>query len=276
MRITIIYSIALSFTLLVAAQEALTQDKKDSSVSRPPKTELVETHTVRLGGRDIFSSRYMSVLPMDEVMRYYKDFFIDAGFNIILNRESSQQKFLRFKKDDAVVNVMVMSKEGGTQLVISEYAQPPGMPSLEETRPSWQELMALLPKEDQPGQDLEFIPRPPESIRLLYLPRNGTIHLVYSSAKPVEEVRVFYKNHMYYQGWQMERETTMQDAAKAMKQAGKNPKLPFPDVTLEQFIAGGYTLDFTGYWGKTHVVVLPNALTGESKGSFIQIRYVEE
>jgi len=180
-----------------------------------------------------------------------------------------------------VVGIAIEPKENENQIVIAQYVQPKGSPPPEKTRPAWKDLLTLLPQEDQSGEDLRYIPRPPQSVRLSGINFRNQTFLTYVSKESAEQLRQFYEDEMFRLGWEMFHKASMEETVKFYKENSKKKnlavlKLPFPDITFENFIAGGYILYYKGYGAQAQLSIFNNNTSGKKQGSFVQIKYVEE
>lgn len=250
----------------------------DFNVPSPPQSSLLKSQPFRFGGRDIQVSVYTSQSDQENIIKYYKVFFENKGFQIVSDRQIqiANKRMLSFKKDILVVNIAILPKLGDTKVVIGKYLQPEGSPPIEELKPSLKDSMFALPKEDCEGEDLNIIPRPPESVRLSSSDTGSRAVLVYTTSLSVPEARDFYKLNMPYQGWEIKQEMAAADGLNAYKRTtGKSSlgvKAPLEGFNAEQIISDSYLLEFYGRFGRADITILPNFINRES-GSMVQIVY---
>lgn len=258
---------------------AIAQESEDFALPSPPEAALKDTQNFRLGGADIIASLYSSSLGQADVIRYYQDFFAQNQFKLISDKQHKQQKLIIFQKGNFVASLSLETKGSGTEVGVASYLLPAGVSSLEDIKPAFSEVIALLPKQDQPGDDLAFIPRPPKSVRLPSVPVNDTtVYLTYKSSLPVNQTREFYKNKMPAAGWEMESEIAMDEELSSYEQAAKTnvgARPIFSDLTLKELISGGTILHFKGEHGIAEISLVNVKSSEKEQGSFIQIRYVK-
>lgn len=265
--------ISLAFTGFAQAEEP-----EYFSVPKPPQSELMDTHQMRMGGADVNSFLYSSPASQDQIMRYYEDYFRQKEFETIFNNTYNKKRVLRVKKEDRIVNVAAMPKDGNEEVVIAHYLLPKGASPFEELKSSWEESISYLPKEDKPGEDLSFIPRPPESIRVGRIDHENRTYITYISTEPVGELKEFYKNNMAIHGWAMAKELDIQEAVNKYRGMVGSKKAFKPDlpsgISMDELIAGGSILNFQGQLGKAQINVVN--LSGKNQGSFVQVEYAQE
>jgi hypothetical protein len=254
----------------------------DSDFPLPPESELLETKDLRLGGRDIQTFVYKSKVDQYNITEYYRKFFQDKEFdNLLDKREKRKDKqLLKFKKGELVFSLAIIPKPDGTHVVIAKYLEPAGSPPLESMELSVKDSLFALPQQDGPGKDLDFIPRPPESIRWLRQDLERRSLLTYATKLSVEEVVAFYKAQMPAQGWEFIKETATQQAVEAYKSTTGKKDLglekPFSDgEDLNQIINDSYVLDFKGRAGEVRLTIFPN-FVDRKLGTLVQIAYSTE
>jgi len=273
---TIILTLTVAIFLPIILSSA--QTSLDFKVPQPPESKLLHTKLVELANTDVQTVLYTSREDEAAILEYYQQFFSSQGFEAILDkqRQTRNKRLLRFKKDDLVVSIALLSKLEETEVVVAKYLQPEGAPPIEELKPSLKDSMFALPKEDCEGEDLDIIPRPPDSVRLLSLDRGNMVTLSYATSLFVEEARDFYKLNMPYQGWEIKQEMAAADGLNAYKRTtGKSSlgvKAPFEGFNVEQVIRDSYLLEFYGRFGRANITILPNFMDRES-GSMVQINY---
>ena len=249
------------------------------TVPVPKDASLSDTHTTKLGSYTINSKLYFTAMSLAKVVNFYKAYFEKEGYTLIIDSTAEKPKrLLRFKKDTAVVSIALRPKGNQTQIVVGEYSQPFGALPPEKTKPNWKDLIGELPAEDQPGQDLKIVPRPPESVRI----GGGTVgtltFLVYHSRLGAVSVSDFYQEKMPALEWGLREQTDMQKATEGadagLRKKMLNINLPFPDITLDELTRGGSILAYRGEWGDAEISVLSSGLDGQ--GSLVYIKYVEK
>jgi hypothetical protein len=270
----------LSLSGLLCLGLVQAEESSNFSLPGPPGGSLKDTHQMRMGGTEVFSLLYLSSQPQEKIIKFYQEFFSQNEFKAVFDRTTAEKRILRVKKENRIVNVVVMPKDQHqTQVVIAHYLLVPGLSEFEAPKPSWQEIISALPKEDGPGEDLSFIPRPLESIRLTSITYEKSTYISYTSVKSAQETREFYKSQMQILGWQIEEEIDTQEATQRFKQfTGKTDlKVGLPSgVSLDELVAGGYILNFKSAQGKAQISIINNSFSKDKPGSFVQIKYVKE
>lgn len=257
---------------------SIAEEPKDTLFFAPPEGKLVDTHNMRLGGIDFVSYLYRSPLFSARIVTYYRGFSRDQGFEVTVDKEDKQAgRLLGFKKGGSAINIAVKSMGPESEVVVTKWLQPKNMSSLKEIKFSWDELVASLPETDESnGRDIAFVRRPPESIRLMSLKQPNITYLLYYSKILPAQAKEFYKVQMPKDGWEIEKETSVAQAAKELKQMEKPPdfkeSLPFSGVTLEDFIKNAYIFNFKNKEGKARVALF-DTNTSQRRGSFVWIEY---
>jgi hypothetical protein len=140
--------------------------------------------------------------------------------------------------------------------------------------------MKLLPKEDQVGKDLDFIPRPPEGTRVSWSTYQEYTYLTYASPSLPKDLREFYKIQMVVKGWELEKELDLAQSVDDFRNTplGKDAKEIFPisGISISTLASGGATMDFKGYWGRATISILNNGLSSKESGSLVQIKYAKK
>jgi len=283
-RIIIRIFIAVVMIIGIFSYQALAQDLGDFSKFQPPQSTLVDTHTMNLGGRDFFSAVYASGLTMPQIIEYYQNLFVEEEYALILDRKVKKVgKLIRFKRGDHVVSIALLPKKNQTQVAISQYLQRADSPSLslEGLDLSWQEFMEIFPKKEWPGEDIDIIPRPPESVRVLSMGRAKSKILHYSSPISAQEVKEFYAEVLPSYGWYMVKEVSMKDTLKLYKETTGKEILKgvpfFPGVNLEELIAGGYVLYYNNSEENARAQIqVFNLYPRQERGAEVQIHYEEK
>ncbi len=263
---------------LILSEQAL---DLNFEVPGPPGADSAQTQNFRFGGRDILCLGYNSKADALAIKNYYCQFFQENGFSKVKEEElfgKSSFKQIRFKKDELVINIILASKpDQTTDVAISKYLQPQASPDLEQLKPSVKDSFLTLPAEDQQGNDLLIIPRPPKSVRLADLDQGkGSVTLVYTTELGAQETKEFYKESMPEQAWELEKEVCAGDLMEAYKKtAKKNINLPSPfsdGEDMNEVAAGAYQLSFKARFGKAGVSIMPNFMD-KKLGSIVQINY---
>jgi len=248
-------------------------------VPAPPGGSLVETHPMTMGGRKVETFLYKTAVEQDKIREFYEHFFEAKDFEVILDRRDKKQneKFLRFKREDLVVNIAFLDNG---QIVIAKYLQPKGSPDIEKMPLSVKDFAANLPTQDVEGKDLEDVPRPPSSVRFTNTEIGTRSLLVYRSSLTVEDIRGFYQSEMARLGWQLEGDFAVNKAVEAYKNNTRRKDLgirtPFSDgEDLADIVSGAYLLNFKGSDAKVMITVFPDFVDKKS-GTVVNIDYSKE
>lgn len=271
--------IGYGLSLVLILSPLFAQEYSNPDVPAPPESKIVDSQNIRLGEVNIPCRLYASSLLPQEIFVYYRTSLAEDGFKLISDKaDKDGSRRLGFKRGNAVINIIIALKDGRTEVQTAAYLEPQG--GIEKIKPSWAELVSLMPKEEQPGNDLAFIPRPPGGVRIMSMPYENMVLLGYSSPKSTESLKKFYESNMPNQGWQLEREVSMEEAVEEHKQDPDTKELgidlPFSDITFEGLIAGGHLLWFKGEKGKAQISLF-NELPGKRQGnSLVLIKYDKE
>ncbi len=254
-------------------------------VPPPEGAELKDSRDYNLGNVAVKAYLYKTNQNSYAVAQYYQNFFRDNDFESVLDKqfERRQERILRFKKDNLIVGLVVKPAFPGTEVTIAKYLQPESGPSLEEQLSSLKNSpLFSIPKEDQSGEDLKFIPRPPRSIRWSSKSSERNSVLVYATDLPLEELKDFYRESMQDKGWQLANEMATQDAISGYKKlTGKDPNISGMDQLndivsdAENFkgvVSDSYVLDFRGPYGRAKVIMFPN-FVDRKLGNIVNISY---
>ncbi len=274
----IILTLIILFSLGFCHAEEL-----DIEIPAPPESEMQSKQTMTAFGRDVQSFDYLSSQKQERIKEYYRCFLNNQGFKNTREKNLGEIKLLRFKKEDwmgkqeLVVDVVLFEDPQGTKVSIAKYLQNAGCPDIEENKISLKDIVGSFPQEDTQGKDLKMIPRPPESIPWLNSDREGSSNLLYASPLSVAQLKEFYQRQMPAQGWEMEKESNVGEAAKAYKQATHKKDLGLPTLfadgeNLEQVITDAYVLICKTSQDRAKITIYPNFMDRKA-GSLVQIDY---
>lgn len=274
--------IFLVIILLLLTRGGYSQVGLDFEVPLPPDSELKGTKVFQLGGHAVNALLYSSKEEYSAIVQYYQSALEGLGFQRIMNERDrkTEGRLLRFRKDDLVISIALTPKFGSTEVVIAKYVQPEGAPEPEKWRPSWKDSLFALPKQDLPGEDVRFIPRPPESVRWLSRVTSSQAQLIYSTSLSVNEAREFYRSRMSQDGWVLQRETATAETINSyQRQTGKSflrAENPLADgENLNSVIQDSYLLHFKGSSGSIRITVFPN-FVDRKNGAVVEIKYAQE
>lgn len=275
---TAILIIIAAFSPCAAAQTDLSFD-----IPAPRNTRLLDTSELNLGGPQIYVTIYESDEAASAVIYYYRNFFTQEGFQKISDTANAKRKrqTLRFKKDQLIVDVMVTDKQIKTEISVSKFLQAAEETSAQAAgRLTANNLISSLPDEDEPGEDLANLPRPPQSVRMTRQDSDSGATIIYRTSLDVAAVADFYRLKMSGRQWGLANEITMERAIEAYKQASGETTLgiksPFPDgEDFQQVISDSYVLQFRSDSANAQITIFPNFLNRQL-GSMVQIVYQEK
>lgn len=277
-QILILTALSLFFVSLVSAETDLS-----FTVPGPPQSKPLGSQPLRIGGREILASAFESQEEKSHIVDYYQDFFKEQDFKQLSDKPifKTTTRQMRFKKEDLVVDVYLSAQEEKTEVVVAKYLQPEGAPDLENSPLSVKDSFFSLPTQDAPGEDLRFIPRPPESLRLssIKLDQGKNIFLTYMTPLSVEQAKDFYKLNMPYQTWLIQRDMPTGELVEDYKKATGKKSLgmysAFSDAeNFDSVVHDGYLLDFKSGFGSASITIFPNFID-KKLGSVVQIVYLE-
>lgn len=280
-KLIIIYLMLLSISIK-AAEPSLNVE----NIPAPPNSQLIENPGTRsFGGREFEGMSYYSREEGNKIAGHYKNFFSNQGFNEVIDNNlfgDETVRQMKFKKGEDFFEIMINrmpDQEGELQVSVIKYIQPEGAPAIEELRPSVDDSFIPIPRQDEGDGDIDIIPRPDESVRWVSKKIGQNIQLLYAVPLSVSEACRFYKDQMYYKGWELEKDASTGEMMNFYKeQTGKDLAGNFPPVfsggeNMSEVISGSSVLYFNNsYYGKATVTVFAN-IFGKTKGSFIQILY---
>ena len=252
----------------------------DFLVPSPDGSSAVDTKDIVMHGREVKNVLYHSNKSLIDIGRFYEDFFAARGFEKTMDNAATSGKHLfKFQKQDLAVGLVFSSQGNQNQIVVTKYLQPPGAVGVEEeTKLSVGDTFLATPKEDVPGEDLEFVPRPPDSIRWARTEAQGRINLVYGTRNSIESLVSFYGQRMSYYGWTLTKEQGMAPTVSAYENIQGVPPLPQLPIEgaedLKGVIRDMHLLDFSGQKGKVSISIMPNFLDRRN-GSVVQIDYLQ-
>jgi hypothetical protein len=282
LRLTIIFILAI--ILCFFTDKAKAEFDLDFEVPIPENSELLATPELRLLGQDMKGITYRSPESEYRIVKYYQNFFRKEGFEQVLDKmlPKDTARRIQFKKENFVVDIVLAPKDDGTEVGILKYSLPEGASKIEDLTFSVDDSIFSLPKGDLEGEDFEFIPRPPQSIRLSDINAADQRYVTYSTKLSVSEAVEFYKSKMYFEGWQLRQELdTGRLIEEYKKRTNKNIldsiKLKFPfkgGGNIREAMSQSYILDYEGSLGYARISIMPNIIT-KGKTTVVQISYSE-
>lgn len=268
--------------ILVGLSPLYAENDLNFKIPTPANAKSLDSKEFTLGGRQILAELYGCDKTPDEVSDFYRNFFQEQGFQKKTDKPNvkTKKQFLRFKKNELVIDITVYDKQGQTEVGITKYLEPAGEPSLEKLKPSVKDSIFTLPKEDLPGKDITGISRPPESVRISSMDFGKSAQALYTTTLNAETTSDFYRKNMASSQWVLSNEIATKQAADAYKKTTKKKELGIESFfsdgeSFEQIINDSYVLNFYSGKSKCQITIFPNFLSREL-GSMVQISYNEE
>lgn len=278
-KLFLLFTVFFSFTSLVAIDAA-----EDFLFVKPPSVTQQTSREVKVMGESIPYFLFQTTLTETELMDYYNKTMKEKGFSVEFADETG--KSFSYVKDESAVRIRIIKPPIQTpySLVMVSISKP--CPTCEE-KPS--PYPSFSPdsgpggfslddiETDAPGEDLEFIPRPEGSIRLLHMSygKPKATVLMYKCTQSIDELRNFYKQYMDYHYWQLARENSYKELQDTLSKSGIDlqsalEKIPDGAFIKSDFMENSYILTFTGPPGEATIAIMHNP-TG--KGSLVKIRH---
>jgi len=248
------------------------------NIPLPAGSKLLDSKQVRMSNLQVETFLYASDQDINTISNYYRGVFQEEGFTKIYDQldTKSNRQLLRFQKDNLVVSFAVfLNKQNQANIIIAKYLQEKGELSIEEAKPSVNDTLFAFPTEDVPGVD--YLPRPPQSVRIASSSQGQMISLIYSTVLDVDAAISFYRKQMLNDDWDFESQTSAAEAAQEyMKINGKKElglELPFSDnENIDQVVNDSYVLNFSSGADKAEITIFPN-FASRRLGSIVQISY---
>ncbi|RKY27539.1 MAG: hypothetical protein DRP61_04045 [Candidatus Omnitrophota bacterium] len=260
---------------------------QDFSFLKPPSTFYQREQKVNVSGQDIKAYVFQTTLTEADLIDFYDRVLKDKGFTKASEEfQQASTGFFKYTKKSQVINIQIMKAQGdfpGVTVVASVYNQSaissegcsacgggfPSDNSLTSSPGSTAQNFDSI-TEDLPGEDLEFIPRPPGSIRLVNVKNDAPfmVNIVYKCSQSREELKKFYKQNMDYHYWKLTAEISSSQLGDELKNlTGKLPQ--GPPVSLD-VLTSAYNLYFKGPYGEATIVIMENP---QGEGRVVSILY---
>jgi len=279
--------IIVALALFFGGQIAFAQN---ASLEIPPPdedSELLGTQNLKLFGRQIKGTSYRSQEREESIISFYRNFFAKEGFVEILDKMFPQKVSRRtqFRKGNLFIEIILTPTKEGTDVAVATYTLPKGVEKIEDLKLNVNDsIFTGIPAEDIKGEDLEGIPRPPESVRISSMQVAGLKYATYISKIPIEEIRQFYKSKMFMDGWELKNESDVAQIARDYKRITKKKdlglgKARFPIEgagDVEEAISRSYILDYKSGRGFVKINIMPNILPTKTETAVVQISFTQE
>ena len=247
----------------------------------PPHAKAVQDVEIPLAGDTIKGHSYSTSLSRDDAGFYYRDIFAKAGFVLTSQKpvEPAAQLFT-FTRDNQSCYVRIETSKGATLVSLTSYVNSsgPGGPDLKKM--TWQDMLKMLPQEDVPGADLDIIPRPPNSVRVMVQIHSNTAILGYLSKTPLENIKDFYLAAMSDYEWKNFSAGKTKDAFDRADKQGEEYKNKLGQVKtlgmpIGQLAEDAVNLTFEGPKGKADIMLMNSDLKKGAK-VMVTIAYTEK
>ncbi|MCM8792476.1 MAG: hypothetical protein NC826_05000 [Candidatus Omnitrophica bacterium] len=176
---------------------------QDSYIPIPAQTTKETEQEMMLNGIKHKIQAYQSSLSPDEILDFYKGFFIPNGWEIKEIDPNEQAGYesesdYEVNEDFARIQATLFSK--GKDIILLTFVKSEGGKTNYMLNYSYGRT-EIFEDKDSPGKDLEFIPRYPGSIRYVSIETEGMTLLNYHSKDSKEQIEKFYQSKMPKFGW---------------------------------------------------------------------------
>ncbi|MCK9603360.1 MAG: hypothetical protein M0R66_03280 [Candidatus Omnitrophica bacterium] len=211
-----------------------------------PQAQRIKQEEIMVNNSPAQTTIYSTLATPQEIVEFYKTKLINFGWK--LEGQTSQQgiEVLMFSKGDKLLNIMVQNILGKNFITLAQSIKPEGLVKQGSPCPECEKLEAeikkkletskefdikemkisegsmpktdILPKDDAPGKDLQFIPRYPGAVRVNNVERNNgkKTTLAYYTQASVGDVLDFYRQNMSNNYWNLEKEIDFQNLPEAL------------------------------------------------------------
>lgn len=214
-----------------------------------PQAQKVKQEETLINNNPVQTTIYTTATESKEIAEFYKTKLTNFGWK--LETETAQQgvNLMAFSKQNKILNIMVQNIIGKNFISIAQSIAPKEVPKetpcpeCQKTKKDLIEKLKLklskgeeikeddlpkdlfpkepiLPDEDSPGRDLQFIPRYPGAIRTNSVEKEGgkKVSLTYFAKDSVEKVVNFYRQNMGNYYWKLDKEVDFQNLPEALSE----------------------------------------------------------
>ncbi|MDD5166993.1 MAG: hypothetical protein PHQ57_06375 [Candidatus Omnitrophica bacterium] len=241
MKRHILISILYSLFFISTAGATIWED-----IPALPQAQRIKQEEIMVNNSPAQTTIYSTLATPQEIVEFYKTKLINFGWK--LEGQTSQQgiEVLMLSKGDKLLNIMLQNILGKNFITLAQSIKPEGLVKQKSSCPECEKLEAeikkkletskefdikemkipegsmpkidILPKEDAPGKDLQFIPRYPGAVRVNNVERNNgkKTTLAYYTKASVGDVLDFYRQNMSNNYWNLEKEIDFQNLPEAL------------------------------------------------------------
>jgi hypothetical protein len=188
---------------LVFLSAAFALDLNLWNLPQPEGSTVVwEDQRLQINGADAFGTHLRSPQKMDDVLNFYKGYFLNNGWE--LKDHFAGQNTMVFSKKEKLIYVVGQSNGEDAPCDVYVISSATDLDFAKTIAPSFDGGIIL--QRDVEGKDLPEVPRYPNSRRMMsmLMPNAGAM-LVYQVPADPEEITGFYRGSLEAAGWQLAR-----------------------------------------------------------------------
>lgn len=223
---------------------------------KPPNTFSEKKQNLSVLGTGIEAFVYQSSLQLKDLIIFYKKKLTLPGFELADESQTGLLRYLYNKKQVLLINIAEVAAEKPYCLVTASILPSPELEAiLEGTQPFssdkdktqqtvsqediYENISSL--KEDMPGEDLAFIPRPRLSARVFSASTKDpvTVTLMYRCSQNLKDLAAFYKQNMAYYNWELTMEYPSENLEDQLESLPIPEGLPL-DPTINLYFESNY------------------------------------
>lgn len=256
-----------------------------------PRARLMKQSDINRNNQPGRMFIYTAKAKRGEVISFYKKELARAGWKLEQEQVPQDMNVLLFSWEDQQVAIMLQKISGELFISVLQNQLQDESAAAENACPECQEKLKALTKEaetlstqeyqakaeeiykemaakkkdallenDSPGEDLEFVPRYPKSVRVSSVKMDGgkKVTLAYLSQDTENKIVDFYLQFMGAEGWSLDRTVDFQNMPKDFLKAFKSAP------------PQGKSLIFKGLLGRCMIIITTNS---GINGVLIGVRY---
>lgn len=284
--LNIVAVITMTMFLFFIPQMVFSQNPS-LEIPAPEDSEVLGTQDLKLFGRQIKGTSYRSQENEESIKLFYRNFFAKEGFVEILDKmlPKDTARRLQFRKENLFVEIVLTPAEEGTDIAVATYTLPKGIEKIEDLKLTVDDsIFTGIPTQDLKGEDIEGIPRPPESVRISSIQSAGLKYATYISKILTAEIRDFYKSKMFLDGWELKNESDLSQITQDYKRLTKSKDLGLGKARypiegagdVEEAVSKSYVLDYKSGRGFVKINIMPNILPTKTETAVVQLSFTQE
>jgi hypothetical protein len=252
-------------------------------IPSPPDGKKIKDVEMPLAGSAIEGHTYSTSLSCKDAALYYSDIFDKEGFKPVSDRVPEPgAEVLTFSKGNQTCYVRVEADKAGALVSLASYVNPNGSGPPDIKKMTWKDMLNMLPQEDEPGADLDIIPRPPNSVRIMNRISSNMAMLEYLTKAPLDKVKDFYLTAMSAYQWKNIGADNVKDSFDRLGKQGQafNSKIEQAsvlDMPMSKLMKDAVKLTFEGPKGKADIMLMnTNPDSGQDSNVIVTIAYSEK